>query len=210
MGIFHPQKSIRTEIEKSSTYNCLFCLGFSDHCVSFLFVLVVVVEIAAERRRSKNCSSSTYIYQLTLNPAPGWKNARGAWDSQLIFRHNVCSAALEPQLLNFSCFSAFHQGSSIQCVWKKEFSTFSIFSSLFFGKCWNILLCFLWRNKEKYQWFYFWKDSTFHVASLEMRTMDRLFRVVADTAENFKNNLPDLCEDFVTLLHSLLEIKKGL
>ena len=23
MGIFHPQKSIRTEIEKSSTYNCL-------------------------------------------------------------------------------------------------------------------------------------------------------------------------------------------
>ena len=24
MGIFHPQKSIRTEIEKSSTYNCLF------------------------------------------------------------------------------------------------------------------------------------------------------------------------------------------
>ena len=26
MGIFHPQKSIRTEIEKSSTYNCLLLL----------------------------------------------------------------------------------------------------------------------------------------------------------------------------------------
>ena len=80
---------------------------------------------------AKIAAAAHIWYQLTLNPAPGWKNARGAWDSQLIFRHNVCSAALEPQLLNFSCFSAFHQGSSIQCVWKKEFSTVSIFSSLF-------------------------------------------------------------------------------
>ena len=110
---------------------------------------------------AKIAAAAHIWYQLTLNPAPGWKNARGAWDSQLIFRHNVCSAALEPQLLNFSCFSAFHQGSSIQCVSKKEFSTFSIFSSLFFGKCWNILLCFLWRNKEKYQWFYFCNAITF-------------------------------------------------
>ena len=37
MGIFHPQKSIRTEIEKSSTYNCLLRTGNGNYCIEALY-----------------------------------------------------------------------------------------------------------------------------------------------------------------------------
>ena len=41
MGIFHPQKSIRTEIEKSSTYNCLF--------TEKLVAIVEIIEVKCEK-----------------------------------------------------------------------------------------------------------------------------------------------------------------
>ena len=45
-----------------------FCLVFSDHCASFLFELVVVVEIAAERRGgAKIAAAAAHIYIIYIS-----------------------------------------------------------------------------------------------------------------------------------------------
>ena len=61
MGIFHPQKSIRTEIEKSSTYNCLIRLLF----YSSLDIFILVHKFA----HTSDISSRARAYKALLGPA---------------------------------------------------------------------------------------------------------------------------------------------
>ena len=90
-----------------------------------------------------------YIYISWLWTRHRVEKTRAAPETPSWFSDTTCALALEPQLLNFSCFSAFHQGSSIQCVWKKEFSTFSIFSSGFFLESVGIFYCVFFEEIRK-------------------------------------------------------------